>query len=71
MALLHPRRRAEVFRVDAERNIVAPVSDPEVLREAIAFYSAASHVFRSGLYRDEEQRPPDQRAGFVRTRHGS
>jgi hypothetical protein len=34
---------------------------PEALREAIAFYSAASFVFRNGLYRDEEQTPPDMR----------
>jgi phosphoglycerol transferase MdoB-like AlkP superfamily enzyme len=70
MALLHPRRKAEVFRVDADKNILGPVDDPQVLREAIAFYSYASHVFRSGLYRDEEQTPPEQRAGLVRPRPG-
>jgi hypothetical protein len=42
-----------------------------LLREAIAFYSAASFVFRHGLYRDEEQTPPEQRAALVRIRHGS
>jgi phosphoglycerol transferase MdoB-like AlkP superfamily enzyme len=71
MALLHPRRRTEVFQVDAAKRIVAPVNDPEMLREAIAFYSGASHVFRSGLYRDEEQTPPEQRAALVRSRKGS
>jgi phosphoglycerol transferase MdoB-like AlkP superfamily enzyme len=71
MALLHPRRKSEVFQVDRSKNIVAPVSDAELLREAIAFYSAASHVFRSGLYRDEEQMPPEQRAALVRLRPGS
>ena len=35
-----------------------------MLREAIAFYSEASFVFRSGLYRDEEQTPPEQRAAL-------
>jgi phosphoglycerol transferase MdoB-like AlkP superfamily enzyme len=70
LALLHPRRRAEVFRVDADKNIVGTVSDAQALREAIAFYSAASHVFRSGLYRDEEQTPPEQRAALARVRHG-
>jgi phosphoglycerol transferase MdoB-like AlkP superfamily enzyme len=70
MALLHPRRKAEVFRVDAEKNILEAVEDPQVLREAIAFYSYASHVFHSGLYRDEEQTPPEQRAGLTRIRRG-
>jgi phosphoglycerol transferase MdoB-like AlkP superfamily enzyme len=70
MALLHPRRKTEVFRVDAVKNILAPVKDEAVLREAISFYQAASYVFRSGLYRDEEQTPPEQRAGVVRLRHG-
>lgn len=70
MALLHPRRKTEVFRVDADKSILAPVRDEAVLREAISFYQAASHVFRSGLYRDEEQTPPEQRAGLVRPRHG-
>ena len=71
MVLLQPRRKTEVFRVDADKNIVAPVDDPQALREAIAFYSAASYVFHSGLYRDEEQTPPEQRAALPRGRHGS
>jgi phosphoglycerol transferase MdoB-like AlkP superfamily enzyme len=71
MVLLQPRRKTEVFRVDAEKNIVAPVDDAQALREAIAFYSAASYVFRSGLYRDEEQTPPEQRAALARGRDGS
>jgi phosphoglycerol transferase MdoB-like AlkP superfamily enzyme len=70
LALLHPKRKTEVFRVDAEKQIVAPMRDEAVLREAISFYQAASHVFRSGLYRDEEQTPPEQRAGLPRVRHG-
>jgi phosphoglycerol transferase MdoB-like AlkP superfamily enzyme len=71
MALLHPRHKTEVFRVDERMNIVAPMKDDELLHEAIAFYSAASHVFRSGLYRDEEQMPPEQRAALIRLRSGS
>jgi phosphoglycerol transferase MdoB-like AlkP superfamily enzyme len=71
MALLHPKRKTEVFRVDAGKSIVEPVHDAAVLREAISFYSVASHVFRSGLYRDEEQRPPETRAALRRVRrHG-
>jgi phosphoglycerol transferase MdoB-like AlkP superfamily enzyme len=68
LALLYPKRRTEVFRVDARRNPVEPVNDPLLVREAIAFYSAASYVFRSGLYRDEEQTPPEQRAGLLPVR---
>ena len=71
MALLHPRRKTEVFRVDRDKTILEPVTDAQVLREAIAFYSAASYVFRSGLYRDEEQTPPLERAALTRVRHGS
>jgi hypothetical protein len=62
MALLHPRRVTEVFRVDAHKNILGPVKDEAVLHEAISYYQAASHVFRSGLYRDEEQIAPERRA---------
>ena len=70
MVLLFPKRGSGVFRVDAEKSILQPVSDAAALREAIAFYSAASYVFRSGLYRDEEQTPPEQRAALVRVRRG-
>ena len=70
LALLHPKRKAEVFRVDRTGNVVASVRDPGMVREAIAFYSIASYVFRRGLYRDEEQTPPEQRAGLVKVRHG-
>jgi hypothetical protein len=37
-------------------------SDPEFEREGIAWYLVAAHAFRSGLYRDEEQIPPQARA---------
>ena len=65
MALLQPKRKAEVFRVDKDMNIVAPVQDEATLREAISFYSVASFVFRNGLYGDEEQTPPEKRAAAV------
>jgi phosphoglycerol transferase MdoB-like AlkP superfamily enzyme len=68
LALLYPKRKTEVFRVDARWNPVEAVDDPGMLREAIAFYSAASYVFRRGLYRDEEQTPPEQRAALTRVR---
>ena len=71
LVLLQPRRKAEVFRVDGDQRVLEPVNDPQALREAIAFYSVASYVFRSGLYRDEEQTPFEQRAALPRVRSGS
>ena len=71
LALLQPRRKTEAFGVDASKNIVERIDDARLVREAIAFYSSAAYVFRSGLYRDEEQTPPEQRAALVRVRNGS
>jgi phosphoglycerol transferase MdoB-like AlkP superfamily enzyme len=71
LVLLQPRRKSEVFRVDADQRVLEPMNDPQALREAIAFYSVASYVFRSGLYRDEEQTPFEQRAALPRLRSGS
>jgi len=68
LVLLSPKRKGEVFRADPRWTPLEPVSDPAALREAIAFYSAASFVFRNGLYRDEEQTPPEQRAALARVR---
>jgi phosphoglycerol transferase MdoB-like AlkP superfamily enzyme len=68
LVLLSPKRKAEVYRADRRWSAVEPVSDPAALREAIAFYSAASFVFRNGLYRDEEQMAPEQRAALARVR---
>jgi phosphoglycerol transferase MdoB-like AlkP superfamily enzyme len=62
LVLLHPKRKSEVFATDARQNILQPVSDAQALQEAISFYAAASYVFRSGLYGDEEQTPPARRA---------
>jgi phosphoglycerol transferase MdoB-like AlkP superfamily enzyme len=70
LVLLQPRRKTEAFRVDQDKNIVEAMDDPQLVREAMAFYSAAAYVFRSGLYRDEEQTPPEQRAALARGRHG-
>ena len=70
LVLLQPRRKTEVFRVDADKNILERIDDPQLVREAIAFYSSASYVFHSGLYRDEEQTPPEQRAALARGRNG-
>jgi phosphoglycerol transferase MdoB-like AlkP superfamily enzyme len=69
LALLSPKRKTEVFRVDARWNPVEAVDDPDTLREAIAFYSAASYVFRQGLYKDEEQTPPANRSALIPVRN--
>lgn len=66
MVLLAPKRKVEVFRVDGDFSILGPVQDAQAVREAISFYQAASHVFRSGLYRDEEQIAPNERASRAR-----
>jgi phosphoglycerol transferase MdoB-like AlkP superfamily enzyme len=66
MVLLAPKRKVEVFQVDHHFNILRPVEDEQAVREAISYYQAASHVFRSGLYRDEEQIAPDKRAARTR-----
>jgi len=79
LVLLHPKRKTEVLRFARHRGDEARVDgrggearldDAGALREAIAFYSAASYVFRHGLYRDEEQTPPEQRAALIRLRGG-
>jgi phosphoglycerol transferase MdoB-like AlkP superfamily enzyme len=69
MAVLHPKRRVEVFRLADNMRVRVPVDDPALAREAIAFYALASYAFHNGLYRDEEQRPPLQRASAPRP-HG-
>jgi phosphoglycerol transferase MdoB-like AlkP superfamily enzyme len=69
LALLYPKRKTEVFRVDARWSPVEAVNDPDTLREAIAFYSAASYVFRQGLYKDEEQTPPAERSPLIPVRN--
>jgi arylsulfatase A-like enzyme len=65
IAVLEPRRRMRVFELDAQGHVGARASDPELEREAMAWYQVASHAFRSGLYRDEEQIPPQARAAVA------
>jgi hypothetical protein len=57
VVLLHPKRRTEAFAFEPPGRLLQSVNDPHAVREAIAFYSAASFVFHSGLYRDEEGVP--------------
>jgi len=61
IAVLQPRRRPQVFELDAQGRQGRETSDAELVREATAFYQVAAHVFRTGLYRDEEQVPPEAR----------
>ncbi len=60
--VLHPKRRVEHFRLQGGEYLPLASPNPSLAREAIAYYQLASHLFRSGLYRDEEQRPPERRA---------
>jgi phosphoglycerol transferase MdoB-like AlkP superfamily enzyme len=70
MVVLQPKRKVDVYAVGPDMRILALRSDAALAREAISFYQGASHVFRSGLYRDEEQTPPDQRAALIKVRSG-
>lgn len=60
MAVLHPKRRVEVVSL-GDGAASRDAKDPELVREAIAFYQVASYAFRNGLYGDEEQVPPEKR----------
>ena len=57
--LLQPKKNVEVYRMSQDMTHREPVQDPELAREAISFYQVASHVFRSGLYRNKAPQPPD------------
>ncbi len=63
LVTLQPKRKVRVSRIDADGNIIAALDAPALAEEAAAFYQTASFLFRSGLYRDEEQLPPEKRAG--------
>ena len=62
VVLLEPKRGIEVFRRRGDALVPLRDPDPSLVREAIAFYQVASHAFRHGLYLDEEQVPPGERA---------
>ena len=61
MVVLRPQRQVETFDVDEHMMPTTRHADARLEREAIALYQNAAHVFRNGLYRDEEQAPPEQR----------
>jgi len=62
LLVLQPKRKVEQFAMQGERLVPDRQVEPALMREGIAFYQLASHVFRSGLYGDEEQVPPAARA---------
>lgn len=49
LTVLGPRRRAEAFRIDPASGEASPTAlDPQLLREAIAYYQQAARDFRRG-----------------------
>ena len=47
--------------MEGARLVPLPAVDSALAREGIAFYQVASHLFRNGLYGDEEQIAPEAR----------
>jgi phosphoglycerol transferase MdoB-like AlkP superfamily enzyme len=62
MVVLQPKKKIESYRMSEDMTRRVPAQDPELAREAIAYYQTASYAFRSGLCRDEAQTPPERRA---------
>ncbi len=61
LLVLRPKRKVDEFRMVGERLVPMRDVDPTLAREGIGFYEVASHLFRNGLYGDEEQIPPEAR----------
>jgi phosphoglycerol transferase MdoB-like AlkP superfamily enzyme len=61
LLVLQPKRRMDEFVMQGDALVPAGRVDAALAREGISFYQVASHVFRSGLYGDEEQVPPEKR----------
>ena len=70
LLVLQPKRKVEEFRMEGERLVAARGVDPALAREGIAFYQVASHLFRNGLYGDEEQIAPEARKASNAPRRG-
>ena len=70
IAVLQPKRRVDVYRLEQGRTYFPLPADPALIREAISFYQVASHLFRNGLYRGEEQIAIEARAPFSGIRKG-
>ena len=65
MAVLQPKRKVDVYRLEDGRTYAPLPADPALAREAIAFYQVSSHLFDSGLYLDEEQHIPGDRVAVA------
>ena len=65
MVVLQPKRKVEITRIAGALPGAGGESDATLVRQAIAFYQSASHVFGAGLQGDEEQTPPEQRIAPV------
>jgi glucan phosphoethanolaminetransferase (alkaline phosphatase superfamily) len=66
MVVLRPKRSVEQYQRSGREFVGTGSSNPELAREAIAFYQVASHLFHHGLYADEEQIPPERRPVVAR-----
>ncbi len=55
IAVLQPKRKIDIYRLEKGATYFPLPADPALAREAISFYQVASHLFRSGRYLDEEQ----------------
>ena len=62
ITVLQPKRKVEQFRLEQGRRYVPLPADAAMAREAIAYYQVASHLFRNGLFLDEEQIEIEARA---------
>ena len=68
LVVLNPKRSVAALRMVAGHAIPAADSDPALVKEAISFYEVASYVFHNGLYKDEEQVPPEARVAAATRR---
>jgi hypothetical protein len=62
MIVLQPGKKIDMLRLTDAGTAPLGGVDPALARDAIAFYEAASYLFSSGRYRDEEQLPPEKRS---------
>jgi len=60
--VLRPKRKVDVLRRHGAAFELLADPDPSLVSEAVAFYQVAAYAFRNGLYLDEEQIPPAERA---------
>jgi phosphoglycerol transferase MdoB-like AlkP superfamily enzyme len=55
IAVLQPRRRVDLYRLEGGRSYVPLPAEPRIEHEAIAWYQVASYLFHNHLLADEEQ----------------